>query len=98
MRTAVKAVIPHVDDHVSKLQSLGVMTQNKLADIGAAAAAAGITYELNVPKNCVGTGMPAPSFVITWYFFPYRHRSRSKHARRGHAIAHMSLSWLQEHK
>ena len=59
MRTAVKAVIPHVDDHVSKLQSLGVMTQNKLADIGAAAAAAGITYELNVPKNCVGTGMPA---------------------------------------
>ncbi|CAL8462805.1 g2338 [Coccomyxa elongata] len=55
VRTAVKAVIPHVDDHVSKLQSLGVMTQNKLADIGAAAAAAGITYELNVPRNCVGT-------------------------------------------
>ena len=65
MRTAVKAVIPHVDDHVSKLQSLGVMTQNKLADIGAAAAAAGITYELNVPKNCVGTGKLA-QFTVTW--------------------------------
>ncbi len=64
VRTAVKAVIPHVDDHVSKLQSLGVMTQNKLADIGAAAAAAGITYELNVPRNCVGTGMPAQAFFI----------------------------------
>ena len=56
MRTAVKAVIPHVDDHVSKLQSLGVMTQNKLADISAAAAAAGITHDLHVPRNNVSTG------------------------------------------
>ncbi len=56
VRTAVKAVIPHVDDHVSKLQSLGVMTQNKLADISAAAAAAGITHDLHVPRNNVSTG------------------------------------------
>ena len=86
MRTAVKAVIPHVDDHVSKLQSLGVMTQNKLADIGAAAAAAGITYELNVPKNCVGTGMPCYNFVITWQSYSYIQMSSSNHAMNIHAI------------
>lgn len=30
VRTAAKAEIPHLDDHVSKLHAVGNMTQNKL--------------------------------------------------------------------
>ncbi|KAK9825131.1 hypothetical protein WJX81_002021 [Elliptochloris bilobata] len=52
VRTAVKAEIPHVDDHVSKLQAVGIMTQNKLQDIKAAAAAVGV-FGITVPHNCV---------------------------------------------
>ena len=55
VRTAVKAYIPHVDDHVSKLQSVGVMTQNKLQNIADAATAAGI-YDLQPLHNTVSTG------------------------------------------
>lgn len=56
VRTAVKAEIPHVDDHLSKLQNVGSQTQGKLTDISAAAAAAGV-YGLNPPENCVTTGV-----------------------------------------
>lgn len=55
VRTAVKAYIPHVDDHVSKLQSVGNMTQQKLLNIVDAAAAAGI-YDLQPLLNSVSTG------------------------------------------
>ena len=70
MRTAVKAGIPHVDDPISKLHSLGVMTQGKLADIASAAAASGI-YDLVPPLNSVSTGMrrlPAnPVFLLRMF-------------------------------
>lgn len=69
VRTAVKAGIPHVDDPISKLHSLGVMTQGKLADIASAAAASGV-YDLTPPLNSVATGAalllcarPIPSCV-----------------------------------
>lgn len=55
VRTAVKAEIPHIDDHVSKLQAVGIMTQNKLQDITAAAAAVGV-FGITVPYNCVTKG------------------------------------------
>ena len=55
VRTAQKARIPHVADHVSKLQSVGVQTQAKLQDIRAAAAAVGIPA-LPVPLNQVTKG------------------------------------------
>lgn len=57
VRTAVKAEIPHIDDHVSKLQAVGIMTQNKLQDITAAAAAVGV-FGITVPYNCVTKGAP----------------------------------------
>ncbi len=64
MRTAVKAYIPHVDDHVSKLQSVGVMTQNKLQNISDAATAAGI-YDLHPVLNTVSTGdLPPPERTL----------------------------------
>ena len=55
MRTAAKAEIPHLDDHVSKLHSVGNMTQTKLQDIKAAAVAVGI-HNLVVPYNTVTKG------------------------------------------
>lgn len=55
VKGAVKAEIPHVDDHVSKLEGLGVQTQKKLEDITAAAVAAGVP-NLQVPYNCVTKG------------------------------------------
>ena len=42
VRSAVKADVPVVTDHVSKLVCVGPQTQAKLADIPAAAAAAGV--------------------------------------------------------
>jgi len=51
VRTAIKADIPCVDDHVSKLNSVGPQTQAKLAAIGAEAAAAGLALAL--PHACV---------------------------------------------
>ena len=56
VRTAAKAEIPHLDDHVSKLHSVGNMTQTKLQDIKAAAIAVGV-HNLVVPLNTVTKGM-----------------------------------------
>lgn len=56
MRTAVKADIPHVDDHVSKLHSVGAQTQQKLQDVSAACEAAGV-YGVKLPHNCVSKGV-----------------------------------------
>ena len=55
VRTAAKAEIPHLDDHVSKLHAVGNMTQNKLQDINSAAIAVGV-YNINVPYNTVTKG------------------------------------------
>jgi hypothetical protein len=55
VRTAVKADIPHVDDHVSKLHSVGAQTQQKLQDVSAACDAAGV-YGVKLPHNCVSKG------------------------------------------
>jgi hypothetical protein len=56
VRTAVKADIPHVDDHVSKLHSVGAQTQQKLQDVSAACDAAGV-YGVKLPHNCVSKGV-----------------------------------------
>ena len=55
VRLAAKAAIPHVEDHVSKLEAVGKETRNKLEDINAAAACMGI-YGVTVPHNSVTTG------------------------------------------
>ena len=55
MRTAAKADIPHVDDHVKMLAGLGNQTQQKLMDINAAAAAVGV-FGLQLPHNTVTKG------------------------------------------
>lgn len=55
VRTAVKADIPHVDDHVSKLHSVGAQTQSKLQDVSAACEAAGV-FGVKLPHNCVTKG------------------------------------------
>lgn len=52
VKGAAKTDIPHVDDHVSKLEGLGIQTQRKLEDIAAAAVTAGVP-NLQVPINCV---------------------------------------------
>ena len=52
VKGAAKVEIPHIDDHISKLEGLGVQTQKKLEDIAAAAAAANV-HNLQVPHNCV---------------------------------------------
>ncbi len=51
----MKAEIPHVDDHVGKLQNVGAQTQGKLTDIASAAAAAGV-FDLLPPENSITTG------------------------------------------
>lgn len=56
VKGAQKAEIPHIEEHVSKIENVGVQTQNKLLDIRTAAAAAGITG-LNVVHNSVNTGL-----------------------------------------
>lgn len=50
-RTAGKVDIPSVDDPISKLEHMGKETVKKLADIGYAAAAAGV--EIAIPENCI---------------------------------------------
>lgn len=55
VRTAVKADIPHVEDHVSKLHSVGAQTQQKLQDVSAACEAAGV-YGVKLPHNSVSKG------------------------------------------
>ena len=56
VRTAVKAEIPHIEDHVSKLQAVGVQTQQKLQDIQSAAKGVGI-FNLTLPMNKVSKGV-----------------------------------------
>ncbi len=55
VRTAVKADIPHVEDHVSKLHAVGAQTQQKLQDVSGACEAAGV-YGVKLPHNCVSKG------------------------------------------
>ena len=47
--------IPHIDEHVSKVECIGVKTQQKLLDIKGAAAAVGI-QDLNVIHNSITRG------------------------------------------
>ena len=56
VKGAQKAEIPHIEEHVSKIENVGVQTQNKLQDIRTAASAAGITG-LNVVHNSVSSGL-----------------------------------------
>ena len=86
MRTAVKAEIPHIDDHVSKLQAVGIMTQNKLQDITAAAAAVGV-FGITVPYNCVTKGAHPSSWPCTGVTRRKRTRLCWHHAGR------MGLEW-----
>lgn len=55
MKTAQKAEIPHIDEPVSKIENVGVQTQNKLQDIKGAAEQIGV-HGLNVVHNCITTG------------------------------------------
>ena len=55
MRCAPQPDIPHIDEHVSKVECIGVKTQQKLLDIKGAAAAVGI-QDLNVIHNSITTG------------------------------------------
>ena len=57
VKTAQKAEIPHIDEHVSKIEYVGVQTQAKLQDIKSAGASVGV-YGLNVVHNCITTGLP----------------------------------------
>ncbi|KAL3156040.1 PSII 6.1 kDa protein [Trebouxia sp. C0010 RCD-2024] len=54
VKTAQKAEIPHIDEPVSKIENVGVQTQNKLQDIKAAAEQIGV-HGLNVVHNCITT-------------------------------------------
>lgn len=56
VKTAQKAEIPHIDEPVSKIENVGVQTQNKLQDIKAAAEQIGV-HGLNVVHNCITSGM-----------------------------------------
>jgi hypothetical protein len=58
VKGAAKVEIPHVEDHISKLEGLGLQTQKKLEDIAAAATAAGVP-SLEIPVNCVTKGLYA---------------------------------------
>ena len=55
MRCMLQPDIPHIDEHVSKVECIGVKTQQKLLDIKGAAAAVGI-QDLNVIHNSITTG------------------------------------------
>ncbi len=61
VKTAQKAEIPHIDEHVSKIEYVGVQTQAKLQDIKSAGASVGV-YGLNVCHNCITTGAKVASF------------------------------------
>ncbi|KAA6419351.1 MAG: nitrogen regulatory P-II [Trebouxia sp. A1-2] len=54
VKTAQKAEIPHIDEPVSKIENVGVQTQNKLQDIKAAAEQIGV-HGLSVVHNCITT-------------------------------------------
>ena len=55
VKGAAKVEIPHVDDHVSKIECVGVQTQKKLEDIRGASVAAGVP-DLRIPINSVTKG------------------------------------------
>lgn len=55
VRTAVKADIPHLDDHVSKLHAVGAQTQQKLQNVSEACEQAGV-FGVQLPHNTVTTG------------------------------------------
>lgn len=57
MRTAAKADIPHLDDHVSKLHAVGAQTQQKLQNVAEACEQAGVPG-VQLPHNTVTTGAP----------------------------------------
>lgn len=59
VKTAQKAEIPHIDEPVSKIENVGVQTQNKLQDIKAAAEQIGV-HGLSVVHNCITTGKSGP--------------------------------------
>eukprot|EP00887_Chlorella_sp_A99_P003348 scaffold26.g3348.t1 len=52
VKGAAKLEIPHVEDHVSKIECVGVQTQKKLEDIRGASTAAGVP-DLGIPINSV---------------------------------------------
>ena len=52
---AVQPEIPHIEEHVSKVECVGLQTQQKLLDIKAAATTVGI-HNLSVVHNSVTTG------------------------------------------
>lgn len=54
--------IPHVEEHVSKVECVGLQTQSKLQDIRAAAAAVGI-HNLAVVHNCITSGARVHSII-----------------------------------
>lgn len=58
VKGAAKVEIPHIDDHVSKIECVGVQTQKKLEDIRAASAAANVP-DLHLPINSVTKGAAA---------------------------------------
>lgn len=58
MRTAAKADIPHLDDHVSKLHAVGAQTQQKLQNVAEACEQAGASG-VQLPHNMVTTGAPS---------------------------------------
>ena len=60
--------IPHIDEHVSKGECIGVKTQQKLLDIKAAAATVGI-QDLNVIHNTITTGTTCTSAQSHSYVF-----------------------------
>lgn len=55
---AVQPEIPHIEEHVSKVECVGLQTQQKLLDIKAAATTVGI-HNLSVVHNSVTTGAVA---------------------------------------
>ena len=55
VKGAAKLEIPHLEDHVSKIECVGVQTQKKLEDIRAASAAANVP-DLHLPINSVTKG------------------------------------------
>ena len=63
VKTAQKAEIPHIDEPVSKIENVGVQTQNKLQDIKAAAEQIGV-HGLNVVHNCITTGTVCQHWLL----------------------------------
>ena len=64
VKTAQKAEIPHIDEPVSKIENVGVQTQNKLQDIKAAAEQIGV-HGLSVVHNCITTGQWATFICLS---------------------------------